>query len=504
MDIIKRNYCTDLVFTSLADYRVACSKLVTNEFQYSPRSKKKVLTRVPRFLASSRVAKKNISEPDRWFIRLPKHTVNSIIEMFGTMSVGKIIDLTTHELSSNPVVSVDMLPGTTLRSHQYQAVSRLVTHNCGVIESATGSGKTEMIVALCLSILRSNQSGRILIIGPTILILDTIRERLARYGVINEVIQLPKDKDLDDKRIILSSPQSAIKLDKKDIKVLIFDEAHHATAESYTRVILAMTKAERHYGFTATIPKVESKKDLMLGLLGPIRLSAEASDLRDLGVLAEVDYLPVALTQDYYSSRVTGTLLSTSDWHSIRSMILEDPNRIESISGIVATLMRKYPYSKMLILSDTKTLSLELMKRVASMKGISPRDIRCYFGGKQVVGYSSLVDEFLEEDELDDPRVLIGTSHLDEGADLDNLDILVLVSGGASSRRITQRVGRVSRLSKSLARGLVVDLVDRDQVVLAVQGNRRLREARELGLNIRPSTSIEWLDSSLDQLRLVK
>ena len=46
-------------------------------------------------------------------------------------------------------------------------------------------------------------------------------------------------------------------------------------------------------------------------------------------------------------------------------------------------------------------------------------------------------------------KILIGSTIADEGLDIPNLDVLILLNGGKSSTRAFQRIGRVLRLYKN-------------------------------------------------------
>ena len=91
---------------------------------------------------------------------------------------------------------------------------------------------------------------------------------------------------------------------------------------------------------------------------------------------------------------------------------------------------------------------------------------------------------------------------MDEGADISNLDILVLTSAGASDKKLIQRIGRVSRLTKSIKQGFVVDLLDESLGVLRSQAYKRSRIVRTLSISI--NHVISSINEFIDTIRKFK
>ena len=71
-------------------------------------------------------------------------------------------------------------------------------------------------------------------------------------------------------------------------------------------------------------------------------------------------------------------------------------------------------------------------------------------------------------------RVLIATTIFDEGADISNLNALIIASGGKSFRQVMQRVGRVLRKKKTGENvASVFDFVDRQDPILYKHSKNR-------------------------------
>ena len=102
--------------------------------------------------------------------------------------------------------------------------------------------------------------------------------------------------------------------------------------------------------------------------------------------------------------------------------------------------------------------------------------VRCSFGGGIYYKYNTETDkvEKCKKDEdvkgqfdRGDCRVLIGTSHIYEGADIPNLDSVILVDIGRSSRKYIQGVGRCLRRTKTGRYAHIIDFTDAQNPILS-------------------------------------
>lgn len=81
-------------------------------------------------------------------------------------------------------------------------------------------------------------------------------------------------------------------------------------------------------------------------------------------------------------------------------------------------------------------------------------------------------------------RVIIGTSLLDEGADLPRANVLIMAAGGRSAGRTEQRTGRVLRVFDDQTRGIIYDFTDPQHPLLASQSRKRQAVYRQLGYTV--------------------
>ena len=70
--------------------------------------------------------------------------------------------------------------------------------------------------------------------------------------------------------------------------------------------------------------------------------------------------------------------------------------------------------------------------------------------------------------------ILIGTSHLYEGVDVPNLDVIVLACGGKGERTQVQGIGRALRKTKSGKYAYIVDFTDTEDAILSRHSRMRM------------------------------
>lgn len=153
----------------------------------------------------------------------------------------------------------------TLRPYQLEAIERtkaaLQTHRSTLLQLATGCGKTEIF----LNIAKEWEHGRVVVMAHRDFLIRQPAERLTRDGYTSWAIEMGSDYCDDHSfdgrpKIVLTSVQTMCRpkrhqrFDPNDFGLLITDEAHHATARTYGRVIehFMQNSDLKHIGLTAT------------------------------------------------------------------------------------------------------------------------------------------------------------------------------------------------------------------------------------------------------------
>jgi superfamily II DNA or RNA helicase len=380
------------------------------------------------------------------------------------------------------------LDGITLRDYQLEGVAAIERHGRGILQCATGSGKTEIAIAA------TKRFGL-----KTLWIthkLDLVRQTRKRFnarlghpvGMISEGEWLPsnitvatvqtimswwrlrwtvKGKNKKGKiveRIVygdteLKAKKSALKHDfsqvtsitlQRDgrekvlpflnsIEFLITDEAHRSSANSFFKIILNCRNAYYRASLTATpLMKGNMEDDLkLIACSGDVIHRVTNKDLIDRGILAEPHFRYI---------EVPGFTLPNG-----RKVTKKTPYPTAYKTGIVDNEIRNSLIVKeTVLLVEQKRQTVVLVKEIRHGERISEMlrkaGISCYW----IYGNDNgdVREEALLRLRNRDVNVIVASTIFDEGLDEDSISGLVLAGGGKSQIGLFQRVGRAMRARK--------------------------------------------------------
>jgi superfamily II DNA or RNA helicase len=145
-------------------------------------------------------------------------------------------------------------------AHVHRALSGLNKHRSGLVVSPTGTGKTICIAEMC----RRIDQGRILLLAESRQILRQMQRTVSRW--CGEDVGLEQAENCGyGQRIVCASRQTLagndLRLEKyrrNPPTTIIIDEAHHACARQYRKILEAFPDA-RVVGFTATPDRGDKK-----------------------------------------------------------------------------------------------------------------------------------------------------------------------------------------------------------------------------------------------------
>lgn len=407
-----------------------------------------------------------------------------ILEKMNALKSSEILDTTPKSLFINEdiVVPEDLLKGIKLRPEQELSIIRSLKARRGLIQAATGAGKTFMICGI-LQFLK-NKFGRYpnsIILVPTQYLMESFQESLEGLGIPSCIYNDCRGK-LEG--IVIAHPKSLNNdLDKglinlEDIEVLIADESHHVAATTWMRLFLGAINAQYVLGFSASIIDsrnlpIKKLSDLnydelkIIESTGDVLLDVPPSYYSDGTVLAKALVTRIQHT-------VTESILDSKNWHQIRSQQLESDRRSEIIVNS-AKCLNSYGL-KVLILINTHEHGYRLLDM---FNNIGLGDVTaCSYGGNAF--YKIVNGERIKigKDSMDkfksgELQILIGSSHVYEGVDIPNLDAVIMAVVGRNNRRIIQGVGRSLRRTKNGKYSYIVDFTDDNSGVLGYHSAER-------------------------------
>ena len=371
-----------------------------------------------------------------------------------------------------------------LRPYQEAALSAWeLARRRGIVALPTGSGKTRLAIA---AIRRTGLSALCLV--PTRVLLEQWSRELAavyrgavgRYG--DGIRQLAP--------LTVATFESAYRHmaqlgDRFDLVVV--DEVHHFGAGLRDEA-LEMTLAEARLGLTATPPREAATMSRLTDLVGPVVFELTVADLAG-GFLASFDAvtLQLELTRDEraaYSAFYTlfGTVLMEfrrlapdAEWADFRRHAARRPEGRRALQAwrqmrallaftqakrhALRSLLEQHRSSRVLVFTADNATAYAIAREHLVMP------LTCDIGRQERA-------EALDRVRRGALRTLVSARVLNEGLDVPDADVAVVVGGTLGEREHVQRVGRLLRPAEG-KRALVYELVTRDTVEVGQARRRR-------------------------------
>lgn len=349
------------------------------------------------------------------------------------------------------------------RDHQIRICQAAYTTDRGIIRAATGSGKT-----LCTALITAkiNKPTIIYVIGLDLLdqfyklfsklfnepigyigdgVCNIERINIASIWTIGRSLKLDKksiiddDNDNNEKELDENNQVKILNL-LKNTKLHIFDESH-VVATSTIAEIYKNIDPEYIYGFSGT-PFRDDNSDLLInGILGEQIINVSASELIKLNLLA------APLIKFYTVPKIPVGNVYTAVY---KEYIVENEIRNNLIAKTAKELIDK-KYTPLVLFKQIKHGEILLEK-------LQELNIKCamLYGNDSLDKRSEIKNQLINR-EID---LILASTIFDIGLDLPELNALILCSGGKSSIRALQRIGRVIRSFPGKKYAAVVDFYD--------------------------------------------
>ncbi|MEM4781594.1 MAG: DEAD/DEAH box helicase family protein, partial [Halalkalicoccus sp.] len=372
-----------------------------------------------------------------------------------------------------------------LRSYQRAALDAWTGNaNRGVLELPTGSGKTVIAIAAI-----ERLAAPTLIVVPTLDLLSQWREELRRefdvpVGQFGGGVQ-------SREAITVSTYDSAyLKADSVGnvFPLVVFDEVHHLGGEGY-REIARLLAAPSRLGLTATFERPDGAHETIGELVGPVVYRTSADELAGEHLAPyDVKRIEVSLTekerteyeraQERFVSYLRGSGIDMqrgSDYQELVKRSGSDPRAREALLAkqrareIVSNADRKvtelgrildrHRGERIIVFTAHNDLVYRLSERFL-LPAITHRT-----GAEER-------REILDRFRAGTYSRVVASNVLDEGVDVPEASVGVIISGSGSEREFTQRLGRILRPGEG-KRALLYELVSADTAEENVAARRR-------------------------------
>ena len=352
-----------------------------------------------------------------------------------------------------------------LREYQKKAVEWAKTSD-GLIIAPAGSGKT-WIAASIIKYLHEHQTiGRFGWLAPTRETCQQARTSLRVAGIADSIVDV-------------RCPHESVDFSEKNL--LIVDEAKHSPAAGWRRIIASCNGL--HYGFDATPWGDDEERNavtrrLFYNRIYEIKRSdigdsladayLQLSDATDLNLKQKIDdnIDRLFVTRRRYMRISDDELKRMCAWESLVDIgICQNRDR----NAYAVDYALEHLDIQTLILIPRITLGEEYEAAI-------PRSLLVHskIGKKQ---RKAAMEEF----KSGNLRTMIATSLADEGLDLPNVELLIMVSGGRSSQKTIQRASRALRKTDSKNCATILDFSDRFHPIGAYHAKKRMECYRQLG-----------------------
>ena len=402
--------------------------------------------------------------------------VRDAIGATGTTVDDQVLDVPTLDLDSTYE----------LRSYQQRALSAWrEAGDRGVLELPTGSGKTVIGIAAMEAL-----GTPTLVVVPTIDLLEQWREELQREFDV-PIGQLGGGTQRLEAVTVATYDSAYLRAGEigDHFGLVIFDEVHHLGGEGY-RDIARLLAAPARLGLTATFERPDGAHQVVAELIGEMVYRLDPEELAGEHLAPyDVKRLEVTLTEDeraaYERDQKTFTdylARSDIDMHSgedYQQLVIRsgtDPEAREALlakeraRSIVRTAERKVDVLAELLDRHDDDRVLVFTASTDFVYRLSERFLR-----PAITHETSTAErtEILRGFRTGAYSTVIAANVLDEGIDVPDANVAILLAGSGSQREFTQRLGRILRPSEDGGRALLYEVVCADTAEERVASRRR-------------------------------
>ena len=382
--------------------------------------------------------------------------------------------------------SLDLSTTYELREYQREALdSWRGADERGCLELPTGSGKTVIGIAAMVAL-----GVPTLIVVPTIDLLEQWQREL-ETEFQRPIGRLGGGEQRVEGVTVATYDSAYLRADELGARfgLVVFDEVHHLGGEGY-RDIARLLAAPARLGLTATFERPDGAHEVITDLVGPLVQRVDVDELAGEH-LADYDIkrVEVTLTDDEREryDRFQGTftdylkesnisLRSGSDYQELVKRSGTDPRARDALLAKqrarevmmnaqrkverLADILDSHREDRIIVFTAYTDLVYRLSERfllpaITHETGASERR------------------EILERFRDGTYSRVVTANVLDEGVDVPDANVAVVLSGSGSEREFTQRLGRILRPKSDGSRALLYELVTEETAEERVARRRR-------------------------------
>ena len=352
-----------------------------------------------------------------------------------------------------------------LYDYQQKAVEEVYWKQYGILQSAAGSGKTQMAIQLI-----AKHGKRALFLTHTKDLLTQAKQRAEQYMGAALLGTITEGKVNIGEGITFATVQTMCNLDLAQYKdmwdVIIVDECHRVagtpTAVSQFSKVLNSLSARHKYGLSATVHRSDGLIQATFALLGDVVYTVPTEAVADKIMKVGILPVPTGIRIDRSCQNSDGTL----NYAKLIGYLTESYKRNLRIVECIVENQE----NPSLILSDR----LGHLETLMSMLPANIRKDAVMVSGKMTTKKGKAErEQAIEDMRSGAKKYLFATYSLaKEGLDVPRLERLYMVTPQKDYAVITQAIGRIARISKGKADPVVYDFVDDIQYLVKAYKKR--------------------------------
>jgi len=345
-----------------------------------------------------------------------------------------------------------------LRDYQETAVNKALESGYGVVELATGGGKTLIIANLVYAALHSIKlTEKVLIVVPDLgLVAQTYKDFISYNFPMEIVSKWTGDTELDSNARVIIANMGILQSKSSDISwfnkvgLLVVDECHKLRRGNKVCKLIDKIPTLRRIGFTGTLPENDIDKWNINNFIGPVIFKKTTTELREAAggeyianAQALALHIEYAMKPDYTAVAAAQRYLTELDFIHINKF------RNEVIKNIIGKLN-----NNSLILVDHIAHGENLYNTLSTLTGKQVYFIQ----GSVEVEDRKKVQELMEQH---NNVVCVAISKIfSTGISIKNIHYIVFAAGGKSKIKTLQSIGRGLRVHENKDILTIIDIVD--------------------------------------------
>lgn len=376
------------------------------------------------------------------------------------------------KLSIDHPLTISFDPKYDLRPFQREAFDKWKNERRGTLILPTGSGKTFLGLAAIYHLKQAT-----LVLAPTIDLIEQWISNLQLLGISKKAIGQYGGGRQEFAPITVSTYESAriyLHRFRNQIGLVIFDEVHHLSGERWLAIAQGMVAPYR-MGLTATLANDHPAFNEIEQFVGPILFQMAPAELRELGYVAPylIKHLPVPLTESeeqrylqYRSKyleylRKTGLNRARNPYQELLYRAYEPEARValaahRQARDIQFNAKEKIQHAREILLEHADEKALVFSESVSFAERVSRELLIPVITGQTVAEERRTILAGFRKGDL---RIIATSRVLDEGVDVPDASVGIVVSGSAQVRQFIQRLGRILRPAPGKESAVLYEIV---------------------------------------------